>query len=264
MSTYKAASRTSQRSLMGSMSASKPITKPSRGASEHQSALSTQQSNNSMGSSNKLSARQPSSNGKRQGSNLSMHKTYKHVFQSDRTRQASISSASKFASADKRKMVCSLPRHTPGREQTSNQKPPSVNKVYLHSSSSHSKSKERASYAASVEDEPTTQIHTTLPKQRVVNPGSSMRKSTQLQNCEVMPSAFNMMMNDDIPLKSGLSQAALETKKAVLDQRFELIKKIDEGTYAKVYHAKDWKHDGKEVVVKLLRSRAMSSSSERE
>ena len=53
-------------------------------------------------------------------------------------------------------------------------------------------------------------------------------------------------------------------KKAVLDERFELVKKIDEGTYAKVYLARDWKHAGKQVVVKLLRSRAMSSSSERE
>ena len=43
-----------------------------------------------------------------------------------------------------------------------------------------------------------------------------------------------------------------------------MIKKIDEGTYAKVYFAKDWKYNGKEVVVKLLRSRAMASSSERE
>jgi len=56
----------------------------------------------------------------------------------------------------------------------------------------------------------------------------------------------------------------MEQKKAVLDQRFELIRKIDEGTYAKVYYAHDWKYDGREVVVKLLRSRAMSSSSERE
>lgn len=56
----------------------------------------------------------------------------------------------------------------------------------------------------------------------------------------------------------------MQEKKAVLDERFELVKKIDEGTYAKVYLAKDWKHAGKQVVVKLLRSRAMSSASERE
>ena len=61
-----------------------------------------------------------------------------------------------------------------------------------------------------------------------------------------------------------ICQEILEQKKAVLDRRFELIKKIDEGTYAKVYFAKDWKYNGKEVVVKLLRSRAMASSSERE
>ena len=49
----------------------------------------------------------------------------------------------------------------------------------------------------------------------------------------------------EIPLASAsngyLDQATLDQKKAVLDRRFELIKKIDEGTYAKVYYAKDWK-----------------------
>ena len=42
----------------------------------------------------------------------------------------------------------------------------------------------------------------------------------------------------------------------LIDQRYEVKKKIDEGTYAKVYLANDWQQEGKEVVVKILRQRA--------
>ena len=130
---------------------------------------------------------------------------------------------------------------------------------------SANKSKERGSYIASVEDEPSTQIPPSFAKQKVVNPGMNMLKSVKPYNPEQMPSSLKRKpLTEDASKSSGLSQADLESKKAVLDERFELIRKIDEGTYAKVYYAKDHKNGAKEVVVKLLRSRAMSSSSERE
>ena len=217
-----------------------------------------------MGSQKKLaSSRQQSTmsnSGKRQGSNASLNKRYKSIFQSS-SRQSSVSSASKFKSADKRKMICSLPRHPSVREQTSHSKP-SVMKIF--NSSSKASSKERSSFT-SVEDEPSTQIPPSFTKQKVVNPGMNMLKSVQPYNPELAPTSLKQKQPSEESAKfTGIPQSELDTKKAVLDARFELIRKIDEGTYAKVYYAKDHKNGGREVVVKLLRSRAMSSSSERE
>lgn len=49
---------------------------------------------------------------------------------------------------------------------------------------------------------------------------------------------------------------SLSNKAIIVDNRFEITKKIDEGTYAKVYMANDWHQNGKEVVIKILRQRA--------
>ena len=46
------------------------------------------------------------------------------------------------------------------------------------------------------------------------------------------------------------------SKSIIVDNRYEIKKKIDEGTYAKVYLAHDWQQNGKEVVIKILRQRA--------
>jgi len=43
----------------------------------------------------------------------------------------------------------------------------------------------------------------------------------------------------------------------MIDQRYEVKKKIDEGTYAKVYLAQDWHKGGAFVVLKILRPRTM-------
>ena len=49
----------------------------------------------------------------------------------------------------------------------------------------------------------------------------------------------------------------------VVDNRFEIKKKIDEGTYAKVYQALDWNQGGKEVVIKILRQRAYTRAKDK-
>ena len=54
-----------------------------------------------------------------------------------------------------------------------------------------------------------------------------------------------------------------KSKAVTLDQRYEVIKKIDEGTYAKVYLAQDWHKNGKQVVLKILRPRCFNKSSDR-
>ena len=59
------------------------------------------------------------------------------------------------------------------------------------------------------------------------------------------------------PMKS------LSTKAVVVDNRFEIKKKIDEGTYAKVYQALDWNQGGKEVVIKILRQRAYTRAKDK-
>ena len=46
-----------------------------------------------------------------------------------------------------------------------------------------------------------------------------------------------------------------KSKAVTIDQRYEIKKKIDEGTYAKVYLAQDWHKGGKQVVLKILRPR---------
>lgn len=46
----------------------------------------------------------------------------------------------------------------------------------------------------------------------------------------------------------------------ILDDRFQILRKIDEGTYAKVYYSRDLMDRGREVVIKLIRSRAMTSA----
>ena len=49
----------------------------------------------------------------------------------------------------------------------------------------------------------------------------------------------------------------------MIDQRYEIRKKIDEGTYAKVYLAQDWNLGGKQVVLKILRPRAYVKASDK-
>ena len=53
------------------------------------------------------------------------------------------------------------------------------------------------------------------------------------------------------------------SKAVMIDQRYEIRKKIDEGTYAKVYQAKDWNLGGKDVVLKILRPRAYVKASDK-
>jgi len=50
----------------------------------------------------------------------------------------------------------------------------------------------------------------------------------------------------------------------MIDQRFEIRKKIDEGTYAKVYLAQDWNKGGQQVVLKILRPRAYVKQSDKQ
>jgi len=47
----------------------------------------------------------------------------------------------------------------------------------------------------------------------------------------------------------------IKPKAVMIDQRYEVKKKIDEGTYAKVYLAQDWHKGGAFVVLKILRPR---------
>ena len=63
------------------------------------------------------------------------------------------------------------------------------------------------------------------------------------------------------PLTSPMK--SLNTKAVVVDNRFEIKKKIDEGTYAKVYQALDWNQGGKEVVIKILRQRAYTRAKDK-
>ena len=65
------------------------------------------------------------------------------------------------------------------------------------------------------------------------------------------------------PLTAGPSMKFLNTKAVVVDNRFEIKKKIDEGTYAKVYQALDWNQGGKEVVIKILRQRAYARAKDK-
>lgn len=205
-----------------------------------------------------MSARQNSNTSQRSNHSASKKTAGTH------SRHSSGFNNAKYASAEKRKMVCSLPRHNSNREQASAAKPAYL-KLFNQNSSSK-KSQERMSYAASVGDEPSTQIPASFSQQKLVNPGMNMLK-TQSQSITKSTHSKTLSSADVLAStqKSGYMQkSVMEHKKAVLDQRFELIRKIDEGTYAKVYYAHDWKYEGREVVVKLLRSRAMSSSSERE
>ena len=50
----------------------------------------------------------------------------------------------------------------------------------------------------------------------------------------------------------------------MIDQRYEIKKKIDEGTYAKVYLSQDWQNGGQQVVMKVLRPRAYVKSADRQ
>ena len=246
------------KSSFTSFSAMKPLQKlKTRGSSEHQSALSTQQSNNSLGSSQKLSSRMQSNTSQRSTNSLT-----KKV---SGLRQR-IDMSSKYASAEKRKLVCSLPRHTSVREQSSASKA----NVRIFNQKSANKSRERISHIAHIDDEPATQIPAIFSStQKLINPGKHMLKSVS-QNRDKLSTMSSSKQSSaaELPIQATnygfMDQHVLENKKAVLDKRFELIRKIDEGTYAKVYFAKDHKYNGKEVVVKLLRSRAMSSASERE
>lgn len=47
-----------------------------------------------------------------------------------------------------------------------------------------------------------------------------------------------------------------KSKAVMIDQRYEIKKKIDEGTYAKVYLSQDWHQGGQYVVLKILRPRS--------
>lgn len=50
----------------------------------------------------------------------------------------------------------------------------------------------------------------------------------------------------------------------MIDQRYEVKKKIDEGTYAKVYQAQDWHKGGAYVVLKILRPRSYEKPIDKE
>lgn len=49
----------------------------------------------------------------------------------------------------------------------------------------------------------------------------------------------------------------------MIDQRYEIKKKIDEGTYAKVYLAQDWNKGGAYVVLKILRPRSYEKAADK-
>ena len=53
------------------------------------------------------------------------------------------------------------------------------------------------------------------------------------------------------------------SKAVMIDKRFEIKKKIDEGTYAKVYLAQDWQQGGQFVVLKILRPRSYEKPGDR-
>ena len=55
-----------------------------------------------------------------------------------------------------------------------------------------------------------------------------------------------------------------KSKAVMIDMRYEIKKKIDEGTYAKVYLAQDWEKNGQFVVLKILRQRAYEKQSDKE
>ena len=61
-----------------------------------------------------------------------------------------------------------------------------------------------------------------------------------------------------------LQPRSSKSKAVMIDQRFEIRKKIDEGTYAKVYLAQDWNKGGQQVVLKILRPRAYVKQSDKQ
>ena len=54
-----------------------------------------------------------------------------------------------------------------------------------------------------------------------------------------------------------------KSKAVTIDKRFEIKKKIDEGTYAKVYLAQDWNKGGQYVVLKILRPKSYEKASDK-
>ena len=64
--------------------------------------------------------------------------------------------------------------------------------------------------------------------------------------------------------KAPLCPRSTKSKAVMIDQRYEIKKKIDEGTYAKVYLAQDWQNGGQQVVMKVLRPRAYVKSADRQ
>ena len=60
-----------------------------------------------------------------------------------------------------------------------------------------------------------------------------------------------------------LHPRSTKSKAVMIDTRYELKKKIDEGTYAKVYLAQDWEKNGQFVVLKILRQRAYEKPSDK-
>jgi hypothetical protein len=156
----------------------------------------------------------------------------------------------KHSTADKRKMVCSLPR-APKPEA---QKATVMAQIFNENTG--------CSFVGHIEDEPATQIPPSF-NQKVINPGLQMVKQHSSPAKEVPLRLESKFHTEEKRPRNDMMEKAKDMK-ACLDLQFELIRKIDEGTYAKVYYAKDWKRDGKEVVVKLLRNRATASADERE
>ena len=66
------------------------------------------------------------------------------------------------------------------------------------------------------------------------------------------------------PEKVNTCPRSVYNKAVLIDKRFEIRKKIDEGTYAKVYLANDWYQGGLQVVLKILRPKAYVKSSDKE
>ena len=85
------------------------------------------------------------------------------------------------------------------------------------------------------------------PKASFARPGDTVGKKTPGTTTTVSSACEETAPHQPNSTKS---------KAVMIDQRYEIRKKIDEGTYAKVYLAQDWHKNGSYVVLKILRPRA--------
>ena len=91
-------------------------------------------------------------------------------------------------------------------------------------------------------------------EQAPVLPGM-MSKAASQKVAQVSQAKGAIKLNA-IQEKLPLQPRSSKSKAVMIDQRYEIRKKIDEGTYAKVYLAQDWNHGGQHVVLKILRPKA--------